>query len=344
MSTGKKGETLSLQRLMPDSRLNIAERPMQLSFIKSSLFNGLLLIALIGGFAAFLRHLPSRLVQGPATVRIAAAPADTADWWLDGVRLAGAWTLTAPDKRFGGVSALATDSGRLVALTDSGVSLSFAPPADRRALLDARIADLPAGPGSPDRKSNRDSEALLAAGDGGWWVGFENRHGLWRYAAAFADGFRAVDLEGQGFPLNQGIEGLALLDDGRIAAFPEGGGEMLVIDSRSSRLERVAIDGLGTGVSDAVNLPDGRILIVRRPFGAGGFAPEIDVLERRTGGWLARPIARLGLEAFDNVEAIAAMPLAAGATRLWLMTDNDFRASTRTLLVALDLPPAPGRR
>jgi len=51
-----------------------------------------------------------------------------------------------------------------------------------------------------------------------------------------------------------------------------------------------------------------------------------------------RSIARIALGARDNVEAIAAEPRAGGGTRLWLLTDNDFRPRAPTLLVALDLP------
>ena len=35
---------------------------------------------------------------------------------------------------------------------------------------------------------------------------------------------------------------------------------------------------------------------------------------------------------------LAAAPLADGGTRLWIMTDDDFSASRRTLLVAIDVP------
>jgi hypothetical protein len=303
----------------------------------------LLIVGLIGAFAASLRLLPSRYPLPAATVALLAEPVDSRSWKFDGVALAGAWSLRSPDPRFGGVSALAVDRGALVGLTDSGVTIRFAPPVASRARLPARIADLPAGPGDPSRKSNRDSEALLADA-AGWWVAFENRHGLWRFAPGFTDGRPAIDLEGQGFPLNQGIEGLARLGDGRLLAFPEAGGEMLVVEPNGSRVQRIAVDMLGDGIGDAVALPDGRILILRRPFGAGGFAPELDLLVHGRTGWSASLLARIGLGPFDNPEAIAAAPLVNGATRLWIMTDNDFRAGTRTLLVALDLPAAGGRR
>ena len=60
------------------------------------------------------------------------------------------------------------------------------------------------------------------------------------------------------------------------------------------------------------------------------------------GDRLGKPIV-LGLGPLDNAEALAAEPIA-GGTRLWLMTDDNFRWPMRTLLVALDLPSAPRPR
>ena len=41
---------------------------------------------------------------------------------------------------------------------------------------------------------------------------------------------------------------------------------------------------------------------------------------------------------WDNAEGIAAEPLVGGASRLWIVTDNDFAGYRRTLLLAVDLP------
>jgi hypothetical protein len=73
--------------------------------------------------------------------------------------------------------------------------------------------------------------------------------------------------------------------------------------------------------------------------GLAGFARRLVVMEGKGNSAELRSIARLELGPLDNVEAIAAEPREGGVTRLWLMTDNDFRRGQRTLLVALDLPP-----
>ena len=90
-------------------------------------------------------------------------------------------------------------------------------------------------------------------------------------------------------------------------------------------------------LSEAVRLPDGGILVLARRPGPTGFRNALVPLQ--PGDRLGAPIA-LGLGPLDNAEALAAEPIA-GGTRLWLMTDDNFRWPMRTLLVALDLPSAP---
>jgi hypothetical protein len=90
-------------------------------------------------------------------------------------------------------------------------------------------------------------------------------------------------------------------------------------------------------LSEAVHLPDGRVLALARNAGPTGFRNVLVPLH--SGDRLGEPIA-LGLGPLDNAEALAAEPVT-GGTRLWLMTDDNFSWPMRTLLVALDLPSAP---
>ena len=59
----------------------------------------------------------------------------------------------------------------------------------------------------------------------------------------------------------------------------------------------------------------------------------------RAGAQWRIPVGRL-----DNVEALAAEPIAQGAIRLWMMTDNNFRQRQKTLLIKAELKPRPARR
>ena len=85
-------------------------------------------------------------------------------------------------------------------------------------------------------------------------------------------------------------------------------------------------------VSDVAMLPDGGLAVIARSYSPAGFKAQLLVMNEAQ----MRLVAPLGLGRLDNPEAIAAEPLAGGGTRLWVMTDNDFRRRVPTLLIALD--------
>ena len=291
------------------------ERPVQRLFSRFKLFSSLSLALPIFAAGVWLKGQPNRWPRPDRVVDGRAVEVGVGA----GLR---AWRLTAPDPRFGGLSALALDRGELLALSDSGVVVRFAPPSAGRGMR-VSLHDLPGGPGSPFRKATRDSESLLGDGRGGWWVGFENRHSLWRYDGRFSRvlGTRRLDVD---WPVNAGAEALVAGKAG-VMALPEGGGP-----------------AAGGGyvapawTSDATRLPDGRlVLLVRRPT-LSGFATQLRIA---TGaGKPARRIA-LDLGPLDNMEGIAAAPRPNGGARLWIVSDDNFRPWMRTLLVALDLGP-----
>ncbi len=304
-----------MQRLMADRRLNEAERRLQPSFSKSLFFSALLMASPIFALAAWSKAQPNRaampdaVAEGRAEAVRSSVPAGIS------VQL---WRLFAPDRRFGGLSGLAVDRGDLIALTDSGVTARFAPPFESSQRIVFRLHDLPDGPGDARRKHGRDSEALLADPSGrGWWVAFENGHSLWRYDRKFSRVLETIWLR-QDWPANGGAEAL-LADHGKIVALPEGGNEFAP-----------------AGTSDATRLGDGRSVLLVRRVGWRGFSNEVRIAE---GAGKPALTVKLPLGPLDNAEGIAAAPLASGGTRLWIVTDDNFRPWLRTLLVALDLPP-----
>ena len=291
------------------------ERSVQPLFSRFKLFSSLSLLLPIFAAGVWLKRQPNRWPQPDRVV------VGHADEVAVGVGLR-AWRLSARDPRFGGLSALAIDGAALLALSDSGVVVRFAPPRPGQAMRVA-LHDLPAGPGSASRKATRDSESLLADGSGGWWVGFENRHSLWRYDGRFARvlGTRRLDVD---WPVNSGAEALVAGKSG-VMALPEGGG-------RAAGGDFIA----PAWTSDATRLPDGRlVLLIRRPT-LSGFANQLRI--GAGAGKPARTIA-LDLAPLDNMEGVAAAPLPDGGTRLWIVSDDNFRPWMRTLLVALDLGP-----
>ena len=285
-------------------------------FSMFKLFSSLSVALPIFAFGLWLKHQPDR---SPAPDRLV-------DGTAVEVALKGGlkgWRLTAHDPRFGGLSALAADRGALIALTDSGVAVRFAPPAGQRTMRFA-LHDLPAGPGSAFHKWSRDSESLLADPSGtGWWVGFESRHSLWHFDRSFSRvlATRWLDVD---WSANKGAEALLAGEANRIVALPERGG-------RAAGGSFIA----PAGSSDATRLPDGRPVLLIRRLTWRGFANQL-----RIGAGAKKPARTIALDlgALDNMEGLAAAPLPGGGTRLWIVSDDNFRPWMRTLLVALDLP------
>jgi hypothetical protein len=292
-----------------------AEPRVQLIF--SKFFSHLIIALPVMALACWLRVQPSRW-PGPERTLIGQAEPVRMRSGMRG------WRLSAPDRRFGGLSALAIDGGALVALTDSGVVVRFTPPQGASEQLRITLHDLPAGPGSAMRKAARDSESLARDPAGrGWWVGFENRHSLWLYD----DRFRSVRQSRRlnvPWSVNRGAEAL-VVENQQVMALPENGG-------RAAGGDLVA----PAGTSDATRLPDGRLVLLVRRMSIRGFESELRI--SAGAGHAARRIA-LDLKPLDNMEGIAAASLPDGGTRLWIVSDDNFRPWMRTLLVALDLPP-----
>ena len=301
---------------------------MQPSFSKSSFFSGLLIAGLVVGAHRQLIRLPDRAARADVLAEVRFTPVRLDLHSASPLRIAGAWRLTASEPRLGGVSALAIDRGGFVALTDSGVVIRLPRPGAGRRVAEFR--DLPGGPGPARFKAGRDSEALAKDADGrGWWVAFENRHSAWRFDADFTRVEQRVGLGALGWRANKGAEGVLSTADG-LTLFPEGGDEIVRVGKRG--IERIALANAYGRLADLTTLPDGRIVVLARSFGPAGFNARLLLLK----GTTLVPIATLRLGRLDNVEAIAAETLPGGITRLWVMTDNDFRRRVPTLLIALD--------
>ena len=318
-----------MQWLMPDSGSPKTERRLQPMFRKLNLFSYLALAVGVLAVHIWLRAVPNRqdLPDVLAPVRFMPVEFDPAAF--SPLRLAGAWRVEVGDPRFGGVSALAIHRGELLALTDSGTVVRFPMPGvPGRAF----VHDLPDGPGNTRFKRHRDGEALARDPAGrGWLVAFEQWHQLWLYDPGFRRTLGRIDLGAGRWPVNRGVEAM-VTDGSRILLFPEGGEEMLAL--RGGRARSRALSHRFGSIADAALLADGRLLLVTRKAGLAGLAKHLVAMDRQ--GAL-RPLARLDLGATGNIEAIAAEPRARG-TRLWLMTDNDFRPRAPSLLVALDVP------
>jgi hypothetical protein len=314
---------------MGDSRLNATERTVQPKFMVPAVVAGLLLLPVLLLLAAdSVRRLPDRQPLPDRAAAVRFEPLQVAG-------VAGAWAVTVDDPRFGGVSALALDGDRLLALTDSATLVRLPRPGTGGQV---QLRDLPDGPGPPNRRKWRDSEALLRDPAGGWWVSFENRHSLWRFDSGFQRALGRRALPSRGWAVNTGVE--AMVQDGAGLLLLREGGDLALRLVRG-RLGRHPLSGPGGGIADAARLPDGRVLVLVRRVGPTGLANWIGQLERAPGGGgQVRLLQRVAVGPLTNLEAMAPERLPSGRTRLWLMSDNDFSDLRRTLLLALDLPAA----
>lgn len=273
------------------------------------------------------------------------------------LRYRGGVELLSPSDVFGGLSALGVseDRKRLVALTDRGhrfdARIIYDGQGNLRGLADTQVFSLtdPSGVALIDRRSG-DAEAMAPGTKGEMIVAFEQVHRLWVYVpgdntAKELPAPRELDTA----PVNNGIEALTLLKDGRLFALSEGLGRNNVIlgwvsDKNGWNVLTYTVeDGyLPTG---AATLPSGDVVIVER-----FFTPRENVRARvrRIEAADIKPGAALSGELLgdlrdplnvDNFEGIEARTGPKGETLIYLITDDNFkrRDPQRTLLMMFEL-------
>lgn len=267
------------------------------------------------------------------------------------LEVVGAWQLTSRYPGFGAYSALAVlGDGRLLAASDTGRMLAFAPPGAPPA---TPLMDWFAG----RKQANKflvDIEAMTRdPATGRIWLAYEGLNAIERFEPDLASPRRVRPGSMRAWPGNTGPEALLRLADGRFlvlsearealfgagftgllfASDPVEGGEPI-------RFEFVAEDGFRP--VDAAQAPDGRVVILLRRFDylPPGFENRIVVADpadiREGVTWRGRPIGAIAAPLpTENYEGMVAEPLPGGAVRLWLISDDNRSALQRTLLMAL---------
>jgi hypothetical protein len=261
----------------------------------------------------------------------------------------GGWALTSNDERFGGISALHVEAGRVLALSDAGWRSTFPLPGGRTSVR-AAIAMMEAGPGPADEKQNRDSESLVVFGRT-LWVGYEQANSIWRYdRSGFAVLGSATPRAMARWNANHGAEAMVRLEDGRFIVFNEGKGgdsEALLFAGDPAAAGTAAVrlryrPPAGFRITDAALLPDGRLALLNRRVGLfEGFTARLTVARV--------PVAQAGalvegeeVAAFegattrDNFEALS-VGREGGRTILWLASDDNYNKLQRTLLLKFAL-------
>jgi len=324
-----------MKGVMPDSKLNEAERKRQRRF---SFADGVtvVLVAVVAAFASWVTATRAdRYPMAARTVPLHLEPLPIPSDAGSPLRLVGAWRLTADDYRFGGLSALVATEGGLLAMSDSGGLFRFRFPTGEKGTV--AVSELPDGPGSPALKKNRDSEALVADPDGeGWWVAFENHNEVWRYDRAYEKATGRIEFGMKRWPVNLGIEAM-VADKGGLILIPEQAREVVTVIGDQARSQ--PLTGVGSKISDAARLPDGTIIVLMRDVGLTGFRVSLGVLAGQAGEWHVERRVQLDVGALVNLEGLAVERRPHGGIRLWIVSDDNFQHPLETVLVAFDLPP-----
>lgn len=261
----------------------------------------------------------------------------------------GGWALTSNDPRFGGISALHVEAGRVLALSDAGWRARFPLPG-RRSAVRADIAMMEAGPGPAEQKENRDVESLTVHGPT-LWVGYEQGNMVWRYRLSdFAVRGSAAPAAMARWSANRGAEAMVRLADGRFLVFSEGkGGDSEVLlfagDPAAAATKALRLryrPPAGFRITDAALLPDGRLALLHRRVGLfEGFTARLAVARMPA---LAEGAVIAGDEAAafegtvtrDNFEALSASR-EGGRTIVWIASDDNYNKLQRTLLLKFAL-------
>ncbi|WP_309604776.1 esterase-like activity of phytase family protein [Phenylobacterium sp.] len=264
---------------------------------------------------------------------------------------AGGLVLTsAQTARLHGLSDLDVQAGgSLIAVSDEGYLLRA------RVLLDAKgrligLADATLGPltgldGQPlQGKDNADSEGLARMPGGDLLVSFEQRDRIWLYPAG--GGLpRAAPAPDVSFPYNEGMEALA--PDPTVGADAYITGGETTGRTWSCALTRPCVEGptvdlaVGFGLVAVRRLPLGRTAWLLRAFNP----MTRSVIDLRITDAAGRTVDQQEIRGpltVDNFEGLAAVPGRDGAIRFYLISDDNFSSSQRTLLLAFDWKPPPG--
>ena len=311
------------------------------------------LIALAGlvACAPSPASLPAAPVAAGAAIAIQAvpvplnpeAPGQTA---IGGFVYAGGLQLSSAEtSRFHGLSDLAVSpSGRLTAISDEGDLIE-----GQLVFESGRLAGLTGvtlrplsgldGQSLPNKEmSDAEGLALLAGGDR--LVSFERQSRVWLYPA---DGGppRPVPAPEADFPLNGGLEALAADPERGPDAYVAGGEE-----SGQTWLCRLATPCVA---GPKVDKPPEFGLVAMRRLPGDQTAYLLRAWDPLRGNRIvlsitgtAGELARLEMTkplTVDNFEGVDFVPRPEGGYRVYILSDDNFSASQRTLLMAFDWTP-----
>ncbi len=314
-----------------------------------------------------------RFATEPTAINIGATPITTFDNGdptrvrFGALEFRGGLVLTSDFAAFGGISGLQIepDGAHILAVTDNGSWLK-ARIVYRNGrpdgLADAEMAPLLAANGKPLASQHKyDSESLTRIGDN-FYVGIERVEKIVRFAVKDALGARGTQIatppDFKTFKFNKSLECLTSPPQGE----PYAGKLIAVAEEsldvagnlRSFVLDPASRDAAGTlrftvkrsddfDVSDCTILPPGDLLLLERSFsplkGVAMRIRRVPVAAIKEGAVVDGPVlikADLGYQ-IDNMEGMAIHRNEAGETIITLVSDDNFSAIQRNILLQFAL-------
>lgn len=293
----------------------------------------------------------------PIRVTAQAVPLDPKDPRAERIgrfAYAGGLHLTTRDSSlFGGFSDLkVSPSGDLVSESDEGSLMRAHIRLDARGRLagldHATLAPLTGPRGAPlDGKRESDAEGVAVWPNGDLMVSFERDHRIWLYPHRGGDPV-ALPEPPIAMPDNEGMEGLALAPSQGPDAYWVGveGGSIWLCRLKAACRQYTGLPKppLLFRLPALAETPDGRLAILHHSWTplTGNRVHILIVTIPKTPEGASRQVDRLELSPrlnIDNFEGLAVVARPGGGDRLYVISDDNFSPSQRTLLEAFDWTP-----
>lgn len=287
------------------------------------------------------------------TSPVALDPADPAHTTIGDFTYAGGLAIGSDQtSRLHGLSDLVVEpDGQILSVSDDGADLFTA-----RLKLDGsgRLAGLTegalrplVGPGSQplQGKAWTDAEGVTRLGNGEILVSFERNHRIWRYPPSGPRQPFPVAMPAVTMAENDGIEGLAaaptVVADGYWVGLQPGSIWFCRLQVACDEVKGLPAPPAGYRLSSLTTGPKGELVILHHSYVPATGSRIIVTIVRDPRG-AKRIIGRLAMGqtlTIDNFEGVAVVERPEGGWRLYLLSDDNFSPSQRTLLLAFDWTP-----
>lgn len=309
------------------------------------------------------------VVDGPEQWReiaVETTPVDLGVETLGALRFRGGVEIASADVAFGGLSDFEVlEDDRIIAISDNGDWFEAQLVLDEAGALigvrDVRTAFMRGEDGRAfTTKRDGDSEDLAQLPDGRIAVSFEQRQIVRIYDfnrdGPFGAATRGPSLAGvERLHRNAGLEAMTSTADGSLLIGAEGGEEpttplwLAPLDAREPVVARFQYPlAAGYSLTGLDRLPNGDFVAIERFYapviGARARITMFPAASLATEGTLANVVELAHLAPpllVDNFEGIATRLMSDGATRIYILSDNNFRSRQRTLLYAFDVSSTP---